>query len=1034
MPLGSKKPSTKVSRERDNSVDRYAVEQLEPKILFSAGPIDAPPEVYGLSPLDSVDSSALEEVHFAEVVEVEMGPEFFDSDGTEASVLGDGEDFNWGSETGPDDLPVGEGNEAIATPQKVLVDLGDNLAETGDQDGLLGKNFGADQAAEMTLGNEVSSDLAIASETSSEVLGQARPATDEYPGLSLGETILWSDPAPGESPMGDPTVAQLVATLNAANAPPEGREPFTYKESNLLYYGHAASISADGAFSVSASGEIDLSSFHPDFLAQQGFTNLIINGSPSTDDTLIVDLTAGDLPINVTYHGGDEGFDTLVVNGAQNGRYTPGEVFGDGVIQSGLSLISFTGLEPVIVDGTGDPDGTFTFETPVTALGGNDVIAIDSPAAGQNRISGTSSGGPFESITFSNFLHFVVDTGANDASGSDRDEIQFASPLLAVGLETLTVRSGAGDDLLLIDQASVSLSGADAPILIFEGGSGNDEIRGPTGDTDWRVTGANAGTIGSVQFSGVENLFGADGNEDTFVFEAAGSISGSIDGGYEAVDLVVGPVSISGAAEIVRSRMSTDFDTDGDGSADLLGATLNQMVLTLTNATVDVDGVAELIVSGSVALVWVIPAGGSTARYTALKMGDDVTVSIVTAAAADFGLSGDIEIDYYHSNIAAAGYDRLDWTTAFADGALLDPGSYLPTPVELPINFTSDMDYRVAGSVTGTDNDSVFLKVGEVVELTGSAEFALSRYDRDLGKVTGGTLDTWGFKVTGAGVSVDDLTLTVSGTLGLATVKQGDKAIYTAMTMGDVDVTVDASAADFGLSGDIEIDYYHSNIAAAGYDRLDWTTAFADGELLDPGSYLPTPVDLRIDFTSDMDYRLVGSVTGTGDDRDGNPGTVFLNAGDVSFAGSTKFALSRWTVDATHSSGALTDATLDSYAFSLNDVTLKVDSIATFSVTGAVGFAKVTPTDAEADYYTAIKMGNVDLSLTDGETSFGLDGTLSIDTFDRNGVASPTGNLAGDRLDWTTAFADGALLDPGSYLPTPVELPIDFTSDMDYRV
>ena len=117
------------------------------------------------------------------------------------------------------------------------------------------------------------------------------------------------------------------------------------------------------------------------------------------------------------------------------------------------------------------------------------------------------------------------------------------------------------------------------------------------------------------------------------------------------------------------------------------------------------------------------------------------------------------------------------------------------------------MDYRVAGSVTGTGNDSAFLEVGGV-KLTGSAEFALSRYDRDLGKVTGGTLDTWGFKVTGAGVSVDKLTLKVSGNLGLATVKdQGGDAIYTAMTMGDVDVTFDASTstADFGLTGEVAI-------------------------------------------------------------------------------------------------------------------------------------------------------------------------------------------------------------------------------------
>ena len=37
----------------------YAVEQLEPKILLSAAPVDAPVEAFGESPLAAVDSSAL---------------------------------------------------------------------------------------------------------------------------------------------------------------------------------------------------------------------------------------------------------------------------------------------------------------------------------------------------------------------------------------------------------------------------------------------------------------------------------------------------------------------------------------------------------------------------------------------------------------------------------------------------------------------------------------------------------------------------------------------------------------------------------------------------------------------------------------------------------------------------------------------------------------------------------------------------------------------------------------------------------------
>ena len=94
-----------------------------------------------------------------------MGPEVFESDATEASILGDGEDFSWGSEICPDDLLMGEGNEALVTPQNDLVDLEDDLAESGDRDGPLEKDFGADQAAEMTLGNDVLSLIHISEPT-----------------------------------------------------------------------------------------------------------------------------------------------------------------------------------------------------------------------------------------------------------------------------------------------------------------------------------------------------------------------------------------------------------------------------------------------------------------------------------------------------------------------------------------------------------------------------------------------------------------------------------------------------------------------------------------------------------------------------------------------------------------------------------------------------------------------------------------------------------------------------------------------------
>ena len=100
--LGLNSPKNVSSGRRSDvgrdSVSFYGVEMLEPKILLSAAPIDAAPEDGGLSPLDAVDSTALEEVRFADVVECEASSETFMPSDVETSLLADGEEFAWDTE------------------------------------------------------------------------------------------------------------------------------------------------------------------------------------------------------------------------------------------------------------------------------------------------------------------------------------------------------------------------------------------------------------------------------------------------------------------------------------------------------------------------------------------------------------------------------------------------------------------------------------------------------------------------------------------------------------------------------------------------------------------------------------------------------------------------------------------------------------------------------------------------------------------------------------------------------------------------
>ena len=62
-------------------------------------------------------------------------------------------------------------------------------------------------------------------------------------------------------------------------------------------------------------------------------------------------------------------------------------------------------------------------------------------------------------------------------------------------------------------------------------------MAGPGSGGTWEITGEGSGTLnGQVHFAGVENLSGAADNEDTFIFEPDGSLSGMVDGGEGGFD------------------------------------------------------------------------------------------------------------------------------------------------------------------------------------------------------------------------------------------------------------------------------------------------------------------------------------------------------------------------------------------------------------------------------------------------------------------------------------------------------------------
>jgi len=229
---------------------------------------------------------------------------------------------------------------------------------------------------------------------------------------------------------------------------------------------------------------------------------IIIGGE--LDDNLTIDFR-NPFSIPIFFDGGEEATsigDSLQVigDGVATGSYTPDSVeAGSGKLSIGGTIINFSGLEPITISDISQ----YTF----TTSGSQDVLTIDSPSSGRNRISGTSDGISFESITFYNVANFIIDTATNDEENAN-DSITINSRLVTNNLQNLTILTGAGNDTLTIHTTNFSLP-VSGGAFIFNGGDGNDTI-----DFD-ASSGGYTQTLTITQSGPDTILTGADGSKIT---------------------------------------------------------------------------------------------------------------------------------------------------------------------------------------------------------------------------------------------------------------------------------------------------------------------------------------------------------------------------------------------------------------------------------------------------------------------------------------------------------------------------------------
>ena len=152
-------------------------------------------------------------------------------------------------------------------------------------------------------------------------------------------------------------------------------------------------------------------------------------------------------------------------------------------------------------------------------------------------------------------------TGAVNITGSSSDNkltLDLGSSLVIAG--GVHFDGGNGNDTVTIASLSDQMNG----LVTLTGGGGANTLQGPSADTTWIIDGQNSGHVAGADFSGFQNLTGAAGNKDTFVFKAAGGLDGTVEGGAGGFDVIETQGSLNTLAFTYTGPQSGSIDRDGN--------------------------------------------------------------------------------------------------------------------------------------------------------------------------------------------------------------------------------------------------------------------------------------------------------------------------------------------------------------------------------------------------------------------------------------------------------------------------------------
>jgi hypothetical protein len=422
----------------------------------------------------------------------------------------------------------------------------------------------------------------------------------------------------------------------------------------LAFSGPAGSLtltvddSADSAtqtVAVSTSGVAGLTGGAISFTAGQ-LAALTLKGGSGNDTW---DINGTNAPMSVTAGSGNN---TFVM--------TPASQFLDN-IQGAATLTGGAGSNTLTVDDQADSFND-TYSIAAGSIQRNAEAAISYSGIGSVTLNGSSSA----AITYDvNGTAAGVSVTINAASGSDTFNLGTGS--LAGLAGPVTVNGGGTDSATLNDSANaaattytitsttvaatggfagLTYSGL-AALTLNAGNSGANTLIGPNTNNTWNLASSNAGFVGNLSFTSVQNLTGGTGN-DTFHFAAGAALTGTINGGvgfdtldYSAyatgvtVNLRTGTATGTGGVTAVQNVTGTPFNDSitGDNAGDVIalgggtdvvnGGTGNDTFILgatqATGTTVAGNGGTDTLVGATITNIWTLTgarAGNVNSKVT----------------------------------------------------------------------------------------------------------------------------------------------------------------------------------------------------------------------------------------------------------------------------------------------------------------------------------------------------------------------------------------------------------------------------------